>query len=126
MKILKILTCSSLFFVLLGSPFLGCGSNTQGPDSAAGGSSGSGGTLPYDAAAGGVVSAGGSISPIDSGVAPTGGIGGGTCDTPIDCTGLTPAQCHDRILNPPCVPDGVLPQEAGLDPTVPYPNCSAI
>jgi hypothetical protein len=123
---MKILACSSLLLILLGAPFFGCSSSTNSPDAAHGGAGGAGGTLPYDAAAGGVVGTGGSISSTDSGVAPTGGIDGGTCTTPVDCTGLTAAQCHDRILNPGCLPDGVLPQDPGPDPTVPYPNCSAI
>jgi hypothetical protein len=123
---MKILACSSLLLILLSAPFFGCGSSTQSPDAAHGGAGGAGGTVPSDAAAGGVVGTGGSVSPIDSDVPPTGDVGGGTCNTPIDCTGLTPAQCHDRIINPACLPEGVLPQDLGPDPAVPYPNCSAI
>ena len=131
---MKILAYSLLLLILLAAPFLGCGSSTNNSDAAhggAGGSGGSGGTLSDAAATGGVGATGGSGGsilpiPMDSGVPPTGAVDGGTCNTTIDCTGLTSAQCHDRILNPPCLPDSVLPQDPGPDPTVPYPACSAI
>jgi len=125
---MKILVYSSLLLILLAAPFLGCGSSTNNSDAAHGGAGGSGGTLSDDAATGGVGATGGSggSMPMDSGLPPTEGIDGGTCNAPIDCTGLSPAQCHDRIINPSCLPDGVLPQDPGPDPTVPYPACSAI
>jgi hypothetical protein len=128
---MKILAYSLLLLILLAAPFLGCGSSTNNSDAAHGGVGGSGGTLSDDAAAGGggaTGGSGGSILPIpmDSGVPPTGVVDSGTCNTPIDCTGFTPAQCHDRILNPSCFPDSVLPQDPGPDPTIPYPACSAI
>src|SRR5450631_3589439 len=129
--IMKILVYSSLLLILLAAPFLGCGSSTNNSDAAHGSAGGSGGTLSDDAATGGVGATGGSGGsllpiPMDSDVPPTGAVDGGTCNAPIDCTGLSPAQCHDRILNPLCLPDGVVPQEPGPDPTVPYPACSAI
>ena len=44
----------------------------------------------------------------------------------VDCTGLTPAQCHLLIINPPALPDGVLPQDPGPNPAPGYPACSAM
>src|ERR1019366_2755722 len=119
--LMKILVYSSLLLILLAAPFLGCGSSTNNSDAAHGGAGGSGGTLSDDAATGGVGATGGSGGSILPGA-----VDGGTCNAPIDCTGLSPAQCHDRILNPLCLPDGVLPQDPGPDPTVPYSACSAI
>jgi hypothetical protein len=57
---------------------------------------------------------------IDSGTVPTG--------RTVDCTGLLPAACHDLIINPnpATVPDTVLPQDPGPDPTPGYPACAAI
>ena len=50
----------------------------------------------------------------------------GTSGTYVDCTGLTPAQCHDRIINPPTVPETVVTQPTGAAPAPGYPACTAI
>jgi hypothetical protein len=48
-------------------------------------------------------------------------------DSPfVDCAGLTAAQCHDIIINPPTLPDSVLPQDPEPNPANGYPTCSAI
>jgi hypothetical protein len=120
---------------------MGCGSSSPTKnDAALGGSSGSGGAIGSGGSGGSVadantaidlgagggsdgstgvdLGAGGSTSPIDGPPSNTGGR--------VDCSGLTPAQCHDLIINPTTLPDGVVPQDPGPNPTVPYPNCAAI
>jgi len=44
----------------------------------------------------------------------------------VDCTGLTPEQCHYLIVNPPALPTGVLPQDPGANPAILYPTCTAM
>jgi len=143
---MKTVLLVSFGFFFLCASFMGCGSSSPTKnDAALGGSSGSGGAIGSGGSGGSVadantaidlgagggsggstgvdLGAGGSTSPIDS----TGidGTSGNTGRGP-DCTGLTPAQCHDLIINPPTLPDGVFPQDPGPNPTVPYPNCAAI
>ena len=46
--------------------------------------------------------------------------------TPSDiCAGLTPTQCHLKIINFPVDPT-VSALDPGANPPVPYPNCSAV
>jgi len=107
------------------------------PDTASG-SGGTGGTggatgtldsgVPYDtgrdvpivtdASDASIVEAG----PIDGGVTPPPLDGG---PPPDKCAGLTPAQCHDAIINAATDPS-VSALDPGANPTVPYPNCSAL
>ena len=44
---------------------------------------------------------------------------------PNICTGLTPAQCHDAIINAATDPS-VSALDPGANPPVPFPNCSAL
>jgi hypothetical protein len=132
MNTLKLLTLVlGLFFAYS----LGCGSNNPVKNGAGGsigpmgtggaGLGGQGGSPSVDAAA---------DAPIDApaSVIPEGGPGIDTAPretgpaTPfVNCTGLTKEQCHDLIINPPLLPDGVLPLDPGPPPSIPYPSCTA-
>ena len=138
---MKTLKLSTLVFTLVCGAWLGCG-DSGGTPAGTGGSIGKGGAL----GTGGVIGTGGAV---DGG----GGMGGAVYDAPmggsevgpgqeaggqggtsgitcgatgyVDCTGLTPAQCHDLIINPPTIEDCVVSPVPGANPPVLYPNCSA-
>jgi hypothetical protein len=111
-----------------GNPIIGAGG-------AGGGSGGHGGTPVPDAA---VDFAG--ANPLDVGLVPelpplptdtpvTVDLAGGEAGqarTLVNCTGLTADQCHHLIINPSVPVDGVLAQDPGADPVVPYPSCTAM
>jgi len=128
---MKTFKLSTLIFALVFGAWLGCGSSKS--TSGAGGSPGTGGTLGSGGAPDGGGGMGGStndaLSAGGSEGSPEAGQGGssGTCGATgyVDCTGLTPAQCHDLITNPPTIEDCVIIQVPGANPAVPYPNCSA-
>jgi hypothetical protein len=132
---MKIIKLSTLVFALIFGVWLGCGGSSGG--SGTGGSRGEGGTLSTGGAlgTGGAVDGGSTAydAPMigrEAGQSQeAGGQGGssGTCGANeyVDCTGLTPDQCHDLITNPPTIPDCVSALIPGQNPTVPYPNCSA-
>jgi hypothetical protein len=131
----------TLLFTLGFSGFIGCGS--KGGGGGTGGATivgGRGGSLPA-----GTGGAGG--APYDGGLATPDAIPdltltspetettarldaqateGGTIQPNTGCAGLTEAQCHDLIINPTVVPDGVLQLDPGAKPAVPYPTCTAM
>jgi len=137
---MKTLKLSTLVFTLVCGAWLGCSNTNNG--SGTGGSLGKGGAL----GTGGVLGTGGAIdggggmggTPYDAPIIGSeagpgqeaGGQGGssGTCGATgyVDCTGLTPAQCHDLIINPPTIEDCVVTPVPGANPPVLYPNCSAL
>lgn len=111
----------------------GTGGNTIGPGGSGGGLGGQGGGPVVDAAPD-------VVGPVDVGTGPdiplvppdaqvmldvTSGEAGPARPL-VDCTGLTADQCHGLIINPAVLPDGVLPQDPGADPAVPYPSCTAM
>jgi hypothetical protein len=130
---------STLIFALVFGAWLGCGGGTNG---GTGGSLGAGGAV----GTGGAIDGGGGMGGATIDAPYVGGSGGGTgieaggqggsggnnmCGATgyVDCTGLTPAQCHDLIINPPLptIPNCVVSQDpSGAPPPVAYPNCNAI
>jgi len=142
---MKTLKLSTLVLTFTFGAWLGCsgGSSNNGtsgslsPSGAGGkgGASGMGGTVDAGGM-GGTIDASGLGGTIDAGATdtpsapevPVDASGSEASSLPgaLDCTGLTPEQCHDHIINPPSLPDGVLPQDPGANPTVPYPNCSSM
>jgi hypothetical protein len=141
---MKTLKLSTLVFTLVCGAWLGCSSTNNG--SGTGGSIGKGGALGTGGVLVGTGGALGTGGAVDGGGgtaydAPMGGSevgpspeadgqgssGGGTSGATgyVDCTGLTLAQCHDLIINPPTIQDCVVALTPGANPTVPYPNCSA-
>jgi hypothetical protein len=128
---MKTLKLSILALVLGYSALAGCGSDTANNDAAtiisgSGGSGGGGaGGTNYDS---GVVQPDAPMvevsPPIDT--SPGEVLGPGTSSAYVDCTGLTAAQCQDRIINPSTLPAGVLPQDPGVASPPGYPACNAI
>ena len=119
---MRTLLLSSFVFAVLGVGFLGCGSSTQATDAAAGGAGGSAGAAGRDAN-GPELGLGGAPVPMDSGQAEAGPPVGVVV---IDCTGLPADQCQDRIINPPALPEGVVPLPTEADPTQIYPGCTSL
>ena len=130
---MKTLKLSTLALTFIFGAWLGCGSGSS--NNGTGGSFGSGGTNGMGGAMGGQFDANGMGGTFDAGAtdAPSAlevpidapGSEAASLPSALDCTGLTPEQCHDHIINPPSLPDGVLPQDPGANPSVPYPNCSS-
>jgi len=146
MKLFKISTIA-LAMALTG--WVACGDGGKGNTGGTGGNTlpSTGGTVPVDTATAGT---GGSTGSLDAG-ADTGrdtASGPDASDTslppivdggidvdmlpPVDgsptpniCTDLTPAQCHDVIINAATDPS-VSALDPGANPPVPYPNCNAL
>jgi len=127
---MKTLKLSTLVFALVFGAWLGCGSSKPGSGTGGslvmGGSLGTGGALDGGGGMGGITydapSAGGSEGSPEAGQG-----GSSTCGATgyVDCTGLTPAQCHDLITNPPTIQDCIAALNPGANPPILYPNCSA-
>jgi hypothetical protein len=133
---MKTLKLSTLVLALVFGAWLGCGGSSGG---GTGGSMGTGGAVGMGGV--GLSDGGGALggtvydAPISGSETGSeaggqgGASGGGACGASgyVDCTALTPAQCHDLIINPPTIPDCILPQDpSGAPPDKPYPSCSAI
>jgi len=102
----------------------GGASGSGGSDAGAGGS---GGAVGYDVQPD--VPMGPEVSPIDisasEAVPPRDGPGGEAGAVGDDiCKGLTPADCHLRIIN--STNPAAIPQDPGPNPAVGYPACTAI
>lgn len=119
---MKIFKLSMLALALAGFGVFGCGSSNPSPPNYIFPSSG--GSMATDtlgAGGGGGTDSGIADSPIPTDVPPPGEAGPAAgCG---DCTGLTPQQCQDCIINQ--VPNGVLIQDPGPNPAILYPECTA-
>ncbi|MGD0837065.1 MAG: hypothetical protein ABSB49_10535 [Polyangia bacterium] len=141
-------TCKlSLWIVLAGAGLVACGSNTSNnnPDAGGGGiivnetggasgTGGTGGALPssYDSGLDAVTTP--ADAPMETspttqtevGTSPMDMGEGGSSSSLVNCTGLTPAQCNDLIINPATLDPAIVTVPPGPDPSVLYPACSAI
>ncbi len=121
---MKIFKLSMLALALIGFAVLGCSSSGGSkPDYVFPSSGGSIATdTPGMGGSGGTDSGGPDIA-IPTDVSPSDEAGSAPAVGCGDCTGLTPQQCHDCIINQ--TPSGVLIQDPGVNPPIPYPECTA-
>ena len=120
MKIFKI---SMFSLALAGFGVFGCGSSgTSPPDSVL---PGNGGSITRDTGglggSGGTDSSSGPDIPVQLDVPQPDEAG--TAVGCGDCTGLTPQQCQDCIINQ--TPNGVFIQDPGPNPAILFPECTA-